>query len=79
MSPQWINVGDLESLAAMPEAGKLDFEVLLNEKVAEFNDRRFDFFLYQHKKARYIDTKLSDEYKSILDSAAPAFFEKHLS
>ena len=30
-------MGDLESLAAMPEAGKLDFEVLLNEKVAEFN------------------------------------------
>ncbi|MBW1796735.1 MAG: hypothetical protein JRJ38_20360 [Deltaproteobacteria bacterium] len=77
--PQWINVGDLESLAAMSEAGKLDFETLLNEKVAKFNDSRFDFFLYQHKKARYIDTKLVDEGKSILDSAALAFFEKKLS
>jgi hypothetical protein len=76
--PQWLNVSDLESLATMAEDGKLDLEDLLNEKCATFDDRRFDFFLYE-KKARYIDKKLVDKGRSILDSAALAFFEKRLA
>lgn len=74
VKPQWINVRDLESLAAMAEAGKLDFEELLHEKTTEYDDRRFDVFLYSHQKFRHIDPRLSDEADSILKSAAITFF-----
>jgi hypothetical protein len=74
--PQWINVRDLESLAAMAEAGKLDFEELLHEKTTKYDDMRFDVFLYSHLKFRHIDSRLFDEADSILKSAAIAFFEE---
>jgi len=71
--PQWMNVRDLEAMAAMAEAGEFDFDLLLREKTNNYADMRFDVFLY-NQKARCIDQKLLNEANSILESAAITFF-----
>ncbi len=78
--PQWLNVSDLEYMAAMAEEEGLDLESLFNEKTTKFERKRFDFFLYEYSnKVLYIDNRLIDEADLILGKASRLFFEKPLS
>lgn len=77
--PQWLNVGDLEFMAAMAEEEGLDLELLFNEKTTKFEHKRFDFFLYEYSnKVLYIDNRLIDEADSILNKAEASFYKKPL-
>jgi hypothetical protein len=44
--PQWLNISDLEALAALGEYGKLDLQAILEEKNAQYPHQRFDIYLY---------------------------------
>lgn len=73
--PQWMNINDLETLAAIAEEGILDIEKLLTEKNSRYPDMQFDDFLCQNfNKKNYVFNKLFNTAINFLNDAKESFW-----
>jgi len=76
--PQWLQVSDLEGLASLAEEGRLDLQALLQEKIARYENKRFDIFLYERFGFIPFDRKLHDAGLALLENAGASFWLEDL-
>ncbi|MBI3911063.1 MAG: hypothetical protein HY320_09040 [Armatimonadetes bacterium] len=72
-SPQWIHVSDLEWLAALAEAGRLDLAELLADKTTNAPDERFDVHLFRRFGPPTVDARLTEAVPRLLAGSLSAF------
>lgn len=71
--PQWLNVDDLEFLAALAERGKLNLLSLLQDKEQMSIYERFDIFIFNRYHGFYADQNLQEIAIQMLDYAIQTF------
>jgi hypothetical protein len=75
-APQWLHISDLEDLLGLAEQGKLNLELLLNEKAKPENRKKaFDIFLTEkYKGKRFIPDFLRTTINELLKNTGKTFW-----
>jgi len=75
--PQWLNIDDLEALAALSEQSSVNISELLDEQATKYKNERFDLFLYERFGGEItIDRNLMDEAIRLLKNTKVTFWKE---